>query len=179
MAWLTSWWSALILFVVPLVITLGLVLRGVRRTVPDADRRRKAQARRSMLYRRPGPRVYALFVLGIVLSCVVFISSGFVILHLSYGAKLSTRLSVWVAPALLWMALFLQFVGFRAQRRHERRFLERLEREDHLICPDCHYSLAGHGQGGQCPECGYTFTLESLVDDWVDVKKLARRRRSQ
>ncbi len=178
MAWLVSWWSALILFVVPLVIVLASVIRGMRRSVPDPDKRRKAHARRKMLYRRPGPRVYALFILGIVLSCVVSISYGFVILHFSYGVKLSTRLSVWVAPALLWVAVILQLVGFRAQRRQERRFLDRLEGEDHLICPDCHYSLAGHGEGGRCPECGYTFTLESLVEDWGDVKKLARRRHS-
>ncbi len=55
-------------------------------------------------------------------------------------------------------------------RGRRRRFFARLEREQQLLCPDCHYSLAGHAGGGRCPECGYEFTPESLRDDWQDVR---------
>ncbi len=63
--------------------------------------------------------------------------------------------------------------GILCIRRHRKHLFDRLEREGFLVCPDCHYSLAGHAGGGRCPECGYAFTPESVVADWSAVRALA------
>jgi len=60
--------------------------------------------------------------------------------------------------------------GFVWGLLRRRRFFRRLEKRDFLVCPDCHYSLVAHAAGGRCPECGYAFTPESLLQDWRDVR---------
>ena len=76
---------------------------------------------------------------------------------------------VW--PVFVALALFsLAMVAVRALGGHrQQRFFSQLERQDYLICPDCHYYLRGHAEGGQCPECGHSFTPESLRADWDDM----------
>ena len=75
---------------------------------------------------------------------------------------------VWLVALVGTVTLHLGlFVWGQLQRE---RFIQRLERENHLICPDCHYSLSAHADGGRCPECIYRFTPQSLRKDWMDVK---------
>jgi hypothetical protein len=54
-----------------------------------------------------------------------------------------------------------------------KRFSQDLEDQRHLVCPDCHYILAGSLEQKRCPECGYTFTPDSLARDWADVNALS------
>jgi uncharacterized paraquat-inducible protein A len=82
--------------------------------------------------------------------------------------RMGSFYAVMLAPLVLLGCLF----GWSWHRRE--RFFQRLESEEYLICPDCHYLLKGHTGGGRCPECMYEFTPESLRADWAAVEKLAR-----
>ncbi len=100
-------------------------------------------------------------------SFCVFICLGLWGLFLSTGVGWAVSLSVFFALMTVIICLAL-LTGRR------RAFFERLEKEGWLICPECHYSLAGHPDGGCCPECGFEFTPESLRADWEKVVEASR-----
>ncbi len=179
MTWMTLWW--LVLFVVgasvfPLAwVAVGRVYH--RWAVRDPVRRSKARARRRKVP-GSGPWNFVAFLIIGSLWGGIFLPYEFGVpfpVTVDFSSAVTFRLiavvsyleTVVVAFAFAWS--FLSFW-------REKRFFDCVEREEHLICPDCHYSLEGHAAGGHCPECGYTFTPESLLEDWADVKKLARRR---
>lgn len=182
MTWQTLWW--LVLFVVgagvPVLVyvVVGRVFR--RWAVRDPARRHKALIRK---HKAPGSRPW-----GFVGVLIMASLGGGTFLPYEFGVPfpIPIDLSLTVTFRLIQVMLCLYFVvtiltfaEMNINLWREKRFYDRLEREEHLICPDCHYSLAGHTAGGHCPECGYTFTPESLVEDWTDVRKLARRRPSR
>lgn len=172
MTWLTFWWLVVIVVGAGVPMLAYVVMgRILRRAVPDPARRGKAWGRKLKVHRGPG--IWRHVVLLIVAAL-----SGVIVLPLGFGVPLPIRLSVWATLALVLIMIALVYAQLVSGHWREKRFYNRLEREGHLICPDCHYSLAGHAAGGHCPECGYAFTPESLVEDWTDVKTLARRRAS-
>lgn len=159
-----------------LLIGVGLPLlawvllgRSLRRAVPDQARRGRAWGRKLRIER--GSALWR----NLCLSVVCFLA-GVVVLRLRFGIRFPIRLSLWATLVLMGVMIVLVYVQLYMGHRRTNRFFNHLEAEDHLRCPDCHYSLSAHRQGSRCPECGYEFTPESLLADWADVKKMARRR---
>ncbi len=173
MTWPTFWW--LVLFVLCTgAVPLGWAVVGRvyhRWAVRDPVRRSEARARRrkvpgSGIRRHIGFLIVVSLQFGLTFPLGIFGPLQVRLLEVVLGliASLLYPLCIGVVLVTAWSVLNLW---------REKRFFDRLEREEHLICPDCHYSLEGHAAGGHCPECGYTFTPESLVEDWTDVRKLA------
>jgi ribosomal protein S27AE len=127
---------------------------------PEAMRRERAIIRRRMIEPFAGYYLYGFVLAGTLASALPLVSPRL-------GGILTWENSIW----LIWGIVLLAFGGAWAlfALRCER-FFSRLEAQKYLICPDCHYSLAGHQEGGHCPECGYQFTPESLIADWADVR---------
>ncbi len=142
--------------------------RRLRRAVPDPERRGRAWRRKLLVERGHGPWRQ------IILLAVVLIA-GVVMLRLWLG-RYAIDISIWGVFVLIGMMVALVYAQLILGHVREHRFYTELERLDHRLCPDCHYSLAGHTDGGRCPECGHGFTPETLLADWSDVKAMARWR---
>ncbi len=97
------------------------------------------------------------------------LASSLIGLTIAVNAALGFRFPLRVLPIVALLLVVFGGVWLMLLLRRER-FLYWLENQNYLICPDCHYSLAGHKDGGHCPECGYRFTPESLIADWADVR---------
>ncbi|MBN1345866.1 MAG: hypothetical protein JXQ73_24465 [Phycisphaerae bacterium] len=100
---------------------------------------------------------YLAVILG---SICLFIASFYMTFVGGKGWTLAIPLTVYLIGIMTVRAL---------GRRRGQAFMDRLRLQDYLICPECHYSLKGHLEGGRCPECGYPFTPESLREDWNEV----------
>ncbi len=145
---------------------LCLVLWLPRKAVPEPGRR--AQACRRY---RGVPRLGVGWFIWVVAALGVEFLHGLLIQFESFqawtiGDWAVRRLSPAI-PMVMWILAAVSAI-------REWRYLNRVQQDDYLLCPDCHYSLAGHTGGGRCPECGYEFTPESLVEDWDDVFRIAR-----
>ncbi|MBN1344880.1 MAG: hypothetical protein JXQ73_19455 [Phycisphaerae bacterium] len=148
-----------------------LLARSLRRAVPDPARRGRAWQRKLKVQRGAGPWDRLCFAAVVLLASVI-------LLRLLLDARFPLRIPFWSTTALIFAMIALVYAYLYAGHRREKRFFATLQQSHHLICPDCHYSLAGHTHGGTCPECGYTFTPDSLIEDWLDTMKMARIRRS-
>jgi fatty acid desaturase len=138
-----------------------------RRMVPDPDRRARA--------RRRGRRVPGLARDMSFLLWFMFLLTSVIALRFGWaGFGVS-----WIGGTLFVLVTLLYGVASIIGAARQKRFLERLMRHNYLVCPDCHYSLIGHMEGGNCPECGYGFTAESLVEDWADVTRIMGYRTSR
>ncbi len=179
MSWPTPKQFLLYVSLAGLIVMLILIRwLQTRRLVPDRARRRKAQERIQKGYDAYDTWSYVSIVLGVLVMAILFVSGALIgRLALSYGwSFLLSPWLVWPFLAVVGLAgLLVAFSPMYVGIRGWRQFLAQLEQEKHLICPDCHYSLAGHREGGHCPECGYEFTPESLLEDWRDVKRLSGR----
>ncbi len=125
---------------------------------PMLPRKQRASARFCKINPWSGYWPYA-----ILLVAVVCLTTAVIQALSSSGLPTDRSTFVFCGVPVLLVAFFCWGLFRRSQ------FVERLEREKYLICPDCHYSLLAHSGGGRCPECGYAFTPESLVRDWKDV----------
>jgi len=165
-------WFAFFLIIVGVgtpVLAWFILGNRLRRAVPDPEARHDAWVRKLRVQRGSGLwnqiGLYAVVLLAMVL-----------VARFALGANSPVRMSLPLTLALMMVMVLLVYGQLIMGHLREKRFFERLERHGHLVCPDCHYSLAGHTGGGRCPECGYAFTPESLVVDWTNVKKMARMR---
>ncbi|MBN1343420.1 MAG: hypothetical protein JXQ73_12105 [Phycisphaerae bacterium] len=75
--------------------------------------------------------------------------------------------------ALMLLVIVVMILQPLMIHRRRKRFFLHLESQANMLCPDCHYRLDAHRQGGRCPECAYAFTPESLNQDWADVKAIS------
>jgi len=150
------------------VLIAGPLLWRVHR-VPDRERRRRAVVRTRTLVRSARGWEHWGTGAGIGIMCLAL---GLGILLLRLDVTAGTRI-IFTASVL---GLPILFAADAISYWRVRAFHRRIERESFRICPDCYYSLAGHAEGGHCPECGYTFTPESLIEDWQDVYKAAFKR---
>ncbi|MBN1344878.1 MAG: hypothetical protein JXQ73_19445 [Phycisphaerae bacterium] len=157
-----------------LAVAAVLVLqRQYRRLVPTETRRKKARRR---LVRIHGPARLPVFILLLACATAFPLTTIYAVLRAPTSqSRTIPEVQRWLIPLAL-AALALPPILALITWRRSRRFFRRLEMERFLICPDCHYSLAGHDHGGHCPECGYTFTANSLLEDWMDVYRLRCRR---
>lgn len=156
-----SWYHYLIVGYVLVLGLIVIVLRWwrLRRAVPDSDRRRRAlmRTRKSRLRRvaiaiTPG-------LLGVLfLAC------------LSIQAISRTILQHPLILVLLLTALSLPYAVGAWIHRRRMEFLRRLRRRGNLSCPDCRGDL--HEADNRCPSCGYSFTKESLAQDWADIQAI-------
>ncbi len=148
---------------VTLLWLLALVdhARAEQRSVPDAHRRRRAVRRISEI--NPPARYFGYGILPLAAP---------LLLDVWLGVESPFRWPLDLRP-LIGLALLGHIcTKIVWDRRWRRQFVDHLRRSDHLVCPNCRYSLAGHAHGGACPECAYAFTPESLRDDWHDVERL-------
>ncbi len=73
-----------------------------------------------------------------------------------------------VVASFLVIMVWIIWSGVKLRKLMKHVELERLQ-----VCPNCHYSLIGHSAGGACPECGYKFSSDSLLQDWMDIATLS------
>lgn len=98
-------------------------------------------------------------------SLLIWIGSGLSLL----GACFLLLSWVFEGAALAIVALPLMAVSFIMSRRRRNRLISLIRQEDHLLCPFCHYSLAGSISSGRCPECGEAFQSHLLVTIWEEA----------
>jgi len=132
------------------------VKRAASFEVGESHRRARALERLRSI--SPWSPYYGHALLVVLLGWILLVCSEFA----------TSRAMPWGTWVLVSVVLLFGLFIWDMSRR--RDLIDRLEREKHLICPDCHYSLVAHATGGRCPECGYDFTPESLLQDWADVK---------
>ncbi len=149
-----------------------LVGRRLRRAVPDPERRGRAWKRKLKVHRGMGPWHQ-------VSTLVVAFLAAVIVLRLTFHVPFPVPLSLQGTLLLIGVMVTIVYAQLVAGHLRERRFYRRLVEHGFGLCPECHYSLAGHAEGGRCPECGYAFTPDSLVEDWSDVMKMARNRPPQ
>ena len=70
---------------------------------------------------------------------------------------------------LLVPGMVLVYVHLYLVRRRFKEFTNELLRSNYRVCPECLYSLDAIAESGKCPECGATFTPESLVAKWQSI----------
>ena len=63
-------------------------------------------------------------------------------------------------------AMALSILSLAIVRRRKRKFAQEVRESEYRVCIQCGYSLKGHPDDGRCPECGYTYTRESLIRYW-------------
>lgn len=141
----------------------GYRVHQTRKQVPAPARRRAARRRLRRFDILPWC-VRALLWLLPAIAYPVYL----LLLRTRHWNPVSTRFLLFAV--LVGVVLY---VHYSWTQDRAREFLRRVKRMHYAICPDCHYSLAGHRQGGHCPECGYAFTPESIFHDWADVYRLA------
>jgi len=163
MAWVTIF---LVVFAIAsMIFVVVLQTREERRGVPDGDKRQRAAARlRPIMGYSPVLRFLDVNQINLILMSTLCLPA-------ITGWK---AIPMWISPGITVVFVILGLVWFVRTRRRVSRFFDGLARQEFLICPDCHYALVAHAQGGRCPECGYAFTPETLQADWADVKVLAR-----
>jgi len=55
--------------------------------------------------------------------------------------------------------------------RRLERFLGTVAGMENRVCPCCAYSLAGLGNVGICPECGYNYDIAQVTSSWDEVMR--------
>lgn len=64
-------------------------------------------------------------------------------------------------------SLLLVGVGLLLMKRSERRARQLIRSGQVGVCPGCCYSLAGLDASGDCPECGVSYSPETLQQRWA------------
>lgn len=64
-------------------------------------------------------------------------------------------------------------------RQLRNRYRKRLEANDHLICVDCGYVLAGLPERHTCPECGLAYVADEVRTVWMNWLKTGDMRRAK
>ncbi len=101
-----------------------------------------------------------LSVLAVTLSCGALF--GVLILTVWFGAPQTIALGVLFLIAIVLMPIWLLYVGLYMLRVEERVGVTRGR-----SCPVCVYDLRGlPDESGKCPECGTSYTRESLARAW-------------
>ncbi|MBN1344881.1 MAG: hypothetical protein JXQ73_19460 [Phycisphaerae bacterium] len=147
---------------------LTILRRVAERSSKDARRRQAARIRMS--------KIHSLSTFW-RLAPLLLIATFLLVLMLPVLGRV--RFTLRLGPAGWFLLMALVLVGGYGllfwNRLRARRFFEAVRGADHLVCPECHYSLLAHTQGGRCPECGYAFDPRTLHEDWKDIQHLARR----
>lgn len=66
------------------------------------------------------------------------------------------------------VAITCILTGVSLQLRGSQRLRSRLRQSDGMLCPRCHYDLAGLSDEGQCPECAEPYSKDRLATAWRD-----------
>ncbi|MBN1344879.1 MAG: hypothetical protein JXQ73_19450 [Phycisphaerae bacterium] len=163
-------WQDVVTLLAAAVVISSLICAPVfwyrKRAIPDRSRRMRAGAR----FAKIGGSARKWIRLGIItLGLTAAVPVVLSVASFAYGSTNVAGLFLEITFGLVIALAML----FDVRHSRSQRFFRRLQQEDYLVCPDCHYALTGHRHGGHCPECGYQFTPESLFQDWTDVCRLA------
>jgi hypothetical protein len=60
-------------------------------------------------------------------------------------------------------------VSYALARWRHGRFAREIRESDYRVCIQCGYSLNGLADDSRCPECGLTYTRDSLIQYWEAV----------